>query len=71
MTVLVFFIGTKMEFITWVNEFNTLQNEITIDKWSFGKSVNFMDLFIYKAADFFTKGKLNISTYQKPSNKYM
>ena len=53
----------------WVSEFNALRKEITIDKWNFGNIVNFMNLFIYKDADFFKKGKLDISTYQKPSNK--
>ena len=63
------FVGTKTEFITWINEFNAFRKEITIDKWNFGNSVNFMDLYVYKDKDFFKEGKLDISTYQKPCNK--
>ena len=47
----------------WVNEFNALREEITIDKRRFGETVNFMDVCIYKHDDFFKKGKLDISTY--------
>ena len=37
------FVGTKMEFITCINEFNALRKETTINKWSFGNNVNFMN----------------------------
>ena len=51
------FVGTKTaEFITCLNEFNALRKEITIDKWTSGNDVNFMDLYIYKSEDFFKKG---------------
>ena len=51
------FVGTKTEFITWLNEFNVLRKEITTDKWTLGNDVNFMDLYIYKSKDFFKKRK--------------
>ena len=71
MTVLVFFVGTKTEFIAWLNKFNALRKEITIDEWTCGNDINFMDLYIYKSEAFFKRGKFDISTCQKPSNKYM
>ena len=60
---------TKREFITWLNGFNARRKDITIDKWTFGNDVNFTALSIYKCEDFFKKGKLDISTHKKPSNK--
>ena len=38
---------------------------------NFGNNINFIDIYIYKGTDFFKKGKLDISTYQNPFNKYM
>ena len=55
------FIGTYKEFSTCVSKFNALRKKITIDKWSFGNNVNFMDLFIYKDTDFFKKGKFALA----------
>ena len=37
------FVSTKKEFMTGLNEFNARRKETTIDKWTFGNDVNFMD----------------------------
>ena len=38
--------ANKFEFEYWVSEFNLLRDTITIDKFSYGNSVDFMDLHI-------------------------
>ena len=38
--------GSKKEFEYWVSQFNSLRDTITIDKYSNGDYVEFMDLFI-------------------------
>ena len=53
--------ANKFEFEYWVSEFNLLRDSITIDKVSYGNSVDFMDLHIYKADDFASKGSKCIS----------
>ena len=63
--------GNKSDFEYWVSEFNLLRETITIDKFKFGNSVEFMDLYIYKGDEFFVTGKLDISVFQKEENKYM
>ena len=63
--------ANKFEFEYWVSEFNLLRDTITIEKFSYGDSVDFMDLHIYKADDFAKKGKFDISIFQKKCNKYM
>ena len=52
--------GNKLDFEHWVSEFNSLRETITIDKFNFGNSVEFMDLYIYKGDEFFVTGKLDI-----------
>ena len=37
------FVGTKHEFLAWVEEFNKLRKSIGIDTWNFGNEVYFMD----------------------------
>ena len=64
-------IGTKTEFITWQNEFNTLRKEITIDKWTFGNDVNFMDLYIYKAKIFSKKENLTFQLTKHVVRNYV
>ena len=39
--------ANKIEFEYWVSEFNLLRDTITIGKFSYGDSVDFMDLHIY------------------------
>ena len=38
--------ANKSEFEYWVSEFNSLRETITIDKYSYGDSMEFMDLHI-------------------------
>ena len=52
----------------WVTEFNNLPENVSMDKWSFGNNVMFMDLFINKGKDFYVNGKLEIQFYQKHEN---
>ena len=63
--------ASKTEFEKWVNEFNTLRETITIDKFKYGNEVDFMDLLIVKGDNFLNDGKLDISVFQKEVNKYM
>ena len=63
--------GGKKEFEYWVSQFNSLRDTITIDKYSYGDYVEFMDLFIFKGDNFSTNGKFDISIFQKEENKYM
>ena len=63
--------GSKKEFEYWVSQFNSLRDTITIDKYSYGDYVEFMDLFIFKGDNFSTNGKFDISIFQKEENKYM
>ena len=42
---------------------------ITIDKWSFGNHVEFMDLYIYKGNKFYTSGILDFKIFQKDINR--
>ena len=52
----------KEERKTWntgFNQFNGLRKTITIDKWTFGNHVEFMDLYIYKGNKFYTSGFLD------------
>ena len=39
--------GTKKDVEYWVNQFNGSRKTITIDKWSFGNHVEYMDLYMY------------------------
>ena len=53
------FVGSKKEFIVWVNELNKLRKTIKVDKWGFGPCVDFMDLCIYQDRDFRLHRKLD------------
>ena len=55
----------------WINQFNSLRKTITINTWSFGNHVEFMDLYIYKGDKFYTSGILDFKIYQKEINRYM
>ena len=56
--------GNKKEVETWIEELNTLRENIFIDKWSFGNHVADMDLYIFKGNKFYETGKLSIKVYQ-------
>ena len=63
--------GKKEDVKCWVDQFNSLRKTITIDKWSFGNNVEFMDLYIYKGEKFYTSGILDFKIFQKDINRYM
>ena len=37
----------KKQISRWVEEFNNLRENVSIDKWQFGNNVAFMDLYIH------------------------
>ena len=63
--------GRKKDVKYWISQFNSLRKTITIDKWSFGNNVEFMDLYIYKGEKFYTSGILDFKIFQKEINRYM
>ena len=63
--------GSKSDFEHWVSEFNLLCEKITIDKYSYEDSVEFIDLFIYRGENFAETGKFDMFIFQKKDNKYM
>jgi len=63
--------GNKEDVKYWIDQFNSLRKTITIDKWSFGNHVEFMDLYIYKGEKFYTSGILDFKIFQKEINRYM
>ena len=44
--------GSKKDFEYWVSEFNFLRKSITIDKFSYDDSVEFMDRVIFTGESF-------------------
>ena len=63
--------GKKKDVKYWISQFNSLRKTITIDKWSFGNHVEFMDLYIYKGDKFYSSGILDFKNFQKDINRYM
>ena len=63
--------GNKKDVKYWIDQFNSLRKTITIDKWSFGNHVEFMDLYIYKGDKFYTSGILDFKIFQKDINRYI
>ena len=61
--------GRKKDVKYWISQFNSLRKTITIDKWSFGNHVEFMDLYIYKGDKFYTSGILDFKIFQKDINR--
>ena len=59
------FYGSKEDIIYWINQFNMLRESITIDKWSIGNNVEYMDLEMFKGFNFHINGKLDIKLHQK------
>ena len=56
--------GNKKKFEYWVSQFNSLRHTVTIDKYSYGDYVEFMDLFIFKGDDFTASGKFDVTIFQ-------
>ena len=63
--------GNKKDVKYWIDQFNSLRKTITIDKWSFGNHVEFMDLYIYEGEKFYMSGTLHFQIFQKEINRYM
>ena len=58
--------GSKKDVETWIRELNTLQENIFINKWSFGNHVAYMEMYIFQGNSFNALGKLSIKVDQKP-----
>ena len=63
--------GVREDVIYWIRQFNKLRETVQIDKYNWGNSLDYMDLFIYKGDAFYTEGKLSVSIHQKETNKFM
>jgi len=63
--------GAKKDVEYWIKQFNSLRKTIKIDKWSFGNSAEYMDIYIYKGEKFFSTGLLDFRIFQKEINRYM
>ena len=53
-----------MKFINYVITF-------CIYKWTFGNSVAYIDLYIFKGNNFLDTGMLSIKVHHKPANRYV
>ena len=63
--------GVREDVIYWIDQFNKLRKTVQIDKYNWGNSLDYMDLFIYKSDAFYTDGKFSVSIHQKETNKFM
>ena len=63
--------GVREDVIYWIEQFNKLRKTVQIDKYNWGNSLDYMDLFIYKSDAFYTDGKFSVSIHQKETNKFM
>ena len=63
--------GVREDVIYWIKQFNKLRKTVQIDKYNWGNSLDYMDLFIYKSDAFYTDGKFSVSIHQKETNKFM
>jgi hypothetical protein len=63
--------GSKKDVEYWIKQFNGLRKTIKIDKWSFGNSAEYMDIYIYKGEKFFSTGLLDFRIFQKEINRCM
>ena len=52
----------------WIEQLNLLLGSIKINKWSFGTSVEEMDLDLYKDTKCFEHGKSEIQLHQDAEN---
>ena len=62
--------GSKKDVEYWISKFNNLVKSITIDKFTYGPEVAFMDIVIYKGNRFYEKGFFDIKIFQKKQNFY-
>ena len=63
--------GDRAQLTRFIDMFNSLVESISLSLESFGISVNFLDLTIYKGKRFRREGRLDIKIFQKPMNKYL
>ena len=57
--------GSKKDVEYWINQFNGLRKTIKIDKWSFGNSVEYMDIYIYTKEKSFSQLEFWIFVFSK------
>ena len=62
--------GVREDVIYRIEKFNELQKTVQIDKYNWGNSLAFMDLYIYKGDAFYLDGKLSIAIHQQETNKF-
>ena len=65
------FEGTTYVVACWIEEWNLLRESMKIDKCTFGRRVEYMDLDIYKGSRFFSCGKFDIQLHQKQQYKFL
>ena len=63
--------GVRENEIYWIEKFNELRKTVQIDKYNWGNSLDYMDLYIYKGDAFYSDGKLSISIHKKETKKFM
>ena len=68
--------GSKKDVEYWIKQFNGLRKTIKIDKWSFGNSAEYMDIYIQRRKVFLDRTfgfsyfpKRNQSIYVYPCKK--
>ena len=52
--------GVREDVIYWIEQFNKLRKTVQINKYNWGNSLDYMDLFIYKSDAFYTDGKQSL-----------
>ena len=57
--------GSKKDVEYWINQFNGLRKTIKIDKWSFGNSAEYMDIYIYTKEKSFSRQDFWIFVFSK------
>ena len=60
--------GNRTDVIYWIGKFNELRKTIQIDKYNWGNTLDYMDLFIYKGDAFYSDGNLSVSIHQKETH---
>jgi len=57
--------GSKIDVEYWIKQFNGLRETIKIDKWSFGNSAEYMDIYIYTKEKSFSRPDFWIFFFSK------
>ena len=61
----------RKHYIYGINQFSTLREITTIEKWSIGNKIKFMDLEIFKGFNFHNCGEQDIKLHQEKENKFL